>query len=349
MTALAATPDGLWIASGSRDGTIILWSMVGHNLSSVLHWGADLESIKQLQFSPDGRCLVSSSSQIRIWDTMHGTLLGTLCAADPNSTAPYSVQSMVWLPTGTLLAHRKGGALLWWDMDTVNSASDQPSLTEGTQSSHGTSTTPSTVIRPYGGCRLKPKVAAHPWPVNSVFSSDGGRLIATYRHGSVMMWDISEHENIRPFGELSSLPLGQSLKTPGSSKKFYPYIGTSGSGREVLLRGSLEDNFVDIWDTHTGTRIASLQHDGLGKVKSACISCCGKFVATGTYTYIGYGVGMVYLWRVSDGACLASFQRKRNGDEALFLMPDGQTLVYGSGGTVVCHPIGHLLMQGNAD
>ncbi|KAI0758788.1 WD40-repeat-containing domain protein, partial [Fomes fomentarius] len=207
VTALAAAPDGLRIASGSQDGTIILWSMVDLNLSPVLDWGAHIESIKQLSFSPNGRCLASSSlSQICIWDTMHGTLLG--------------------------------------------------------------------------------------------FSFEDLHL----------------------------------------------QVGTSWSGREMLVKG-WKDYVVNIWDTYTGMLIASLQHDR--EVTSACISCCGKSVATGTYLGV-----MVYLmlWRVSDGACLESFKGKGCFSVSKILFtPDGQTLLYDSGVTVFCHPIGHLLVQGNAD
>ncbi|KAI0793584.1 WD40-repeat-containing domain protein [Fomes fomentarius] len=84
VTALAAVPDGLRIASGSHDGTIILCSMVAHELSPVLDWGAHSEAIERLQFSPDGQRLASGSKfrGIRIWDAMHGTQLAILFVGD---------------------------------------------------------------------------------------------------------------------------------------------------------------------------------------------------------------------------------------------------------------------------
>ncbi|KAI0758746.1 hypothetical protein C8Q74DRAFT_1299729 [Fomes fomentarius] len=152
-----------------------------------------------------------------------------------------------------------------------------------------------------------------------------------------MIWDVSELKNIPPFRGLS-LP---SERKGSIVNDVHLVVQTSGSGREVLVRRP-RDRFVEIWDTHTDTQIASLEHDR--NVSEACISRRGKFVATRTYL-----PERVYLWRVSNGACLESFKGKAYFKEKLLLTPDGQTLVYSLNGTVFCRPIGHLLMEGNAD
>lgn len=329
--------------------------MVKHDISPVLDWGAHSKQIKQLQFSPNGQFLASSSeSEIRIWDTMRGTQLATLeHNAHPEShpTGSPLHPSMIWSPVGTIIGCSVDRLLQWWDTNTfLDSASDQPSLVGGIQSSK--STTPSsTVFPPKGSCSLTIP-AAHDHisdPIryqyslfDSVFSSDGDRFITTYElNGSVMtqIWDVSELENILPFHELS---LSSDQKQPGSTvNSFHLSVKTSGSGREVLVR-KCEDRLVEIWDTHADTCIASLEHDH--KVTAAHISRCGKFVATATYLP---HEDMIYLWRVSDGACkcLESFKVKGDVVDEVLLAPDGQTLVYGINGTVDCRPIGHLLME----
>ncbi|KAI0779962.1 WD40-repeat-containing domain protein [Fomes fomentarius] len=227
VTALAATPDGLWIASGSSDGCIILWNMVNHDLSPVLDWSAHPEEIVELQFSPDGQCLASSSfSHIRIWDTVHGTQLATLLAGPKNDTDLTTFQlscvnSMVWSPAGTIIAYGANGVLQWWDTNTLNSAWDQPSLGGGTQSSNGTA--PSTVVLPDGSCHLTRPVliettkqpgAGHnigDFTINSepllysVLSLNGGRLTTTYQDGSIVIWNISELVDIPSSYKLSSV------------------------------------------------------------------------------------------------------------------------------------------------
>lgn len=218
MTALAATPDGLWIASESSDGSIIVWNMVDHDLSPIMDWGAHPEEIVALQFSPiDGQCLASSSfSHIRIWDTVHGTQLATLLAgpnndSDLNTFRLSCVNSMVWSPAGAIIAYGANGVLQWWDTNTFLN-SDRPSLLGGTQSSNGTA--PYTIVVPDGSCRLtRPRLiettkqpgAGHnigDFTINSqsllysVLSFNGGRLTTTHQDGSILIWDLSELVNI---------------------------------------------------------------------------------------------------------------------------------------------------------
>ncbi|KAI0752136.1 WD40-repeat-containing domain protein [Fomes fomentarius] len=339
VTALAVTPDGLWTASGASDGSIILWSMVDRNLSPVLHWGAHTQEITQLQFSPDGRHLASGSdSEVHIWDAIDGTPLATLplttvasktyddTHSDPNGFQPYRFASMVWSPVGTIIAY-SAGILRWWDTNTFNSVLYHPSLA---QSSNGP--TPSTLIPSKGSCRLIQSTPHLEWV--SALSSDGGRLVTMHRDESVLIWNISELENIPPFHKLS-------LPSDEKSPAIYHSLDISGTGREVLCR--TPGTSVEIWDAHTDTQIASLEHDN--EVSTACISHCGQFVAT----HICGTAVLVYLWRVSDSTCLGTFKVNRC-DSKMFFTPDGQTLVYGTRRTVFCRPIGHLLtMEGNTD
>ena len=67
VTALAASPDTLIIATGGADAAIRLWSRANGRLLAEVK--AHDDSVRSLQFSGDGKMLVSSSDdrQIRIW------------------------------------------------------------------------------------------------------------------------------------------------------------------------------------------------------------------------------------------------------------------------------------------
>ncbi len=339
MTALAATPDGLWIASGCSYGTIILWSMVDHDLSPVLDWGAHREPIRQLQFSPDGQRLASNShTQIRIWDTVHGTPIATLLADERNHDThprPNSFQlyfaSMVWSPLGTIIAYTTDGHLRWWDPTASDSALDGicrltgRELAETTQPAHD----------------IGDLTGTHHSLFYSIISSDGELLVAVYEDGVIMTWDISElKDTISPSRELSLLSGWQKQpRTTGSS--VCHAVATSDSRMRVLIvrqRGTL----VDICDACTDTRIVSLEHDN--EVSTAHVSQCGKLVVTSTYLPEGQGY---HLWRVSDGTCLESFEENSaqiRGSQIL-LAADGQALVRGnSDGTVLYRSFGQSLM-----
>lgn len=296
---------------------------------------------------------------------MHGTLLATLLArehnsdthSDPESFRLHGAASMVWSPMGTIIAYdTELSVLRWWDADTLN----QPSHVGGIPSSNGA--TPYTVTPPNGSCCLTRRRLAEPdkQPTHdigdttgignrhscyySIFSSDGGRLIASYDDGSILIWDISELENIPPSHEL-----------PLCSDQMQSAAQTSSSGREVLVRHPrFGCTSVEIWDTHTDARIASLEHEHEVSI-ATYISPGGKFVVTSTY--VQRAECIIYLWRVSDGACLQAFEVKGYNVHVLTILftADGQTLVYGyyddgiGQGTIVCRSIEHLLMEGDTD
>ncbi|KAG8717546.1 hypothetical protein FRC09_014097 [Ceratobasidium sp. 395] len=108
VTALAYSPDGACIVSGSEDCTLCIWDvrtgrMVGQPLEG------HTERISSVSFSPDGTRVVSGSldKTIRIWDVDTRRMLGT-----PLLGHTSSITSVVYSPDG---AHIASGS---WD-DTV--------------------------------------------------------------------------------------------------------------------------------------------------------------------------------------------------------------------------------------
>ncbi len=108
VEALAVSPDGRTLASGSFIGEIGLWDMAS---GTLLHSFTDPGIISALAFSPDGRMLASGSSDhaVRLWDVADGTALRRL-AGDPGW-----VESVAFSADGrTLAAGAENGALTLW-------------------------------------------------------------------------------------------------------------------------------------------------------------------------------------------------------------------------------------------
>ena len=67
VTSVAFSPDGLTLASGSQDKTIMLWNVATGELKATL--GGHTEPVKSVAFSPDGLTLASGSDDgtIKLW------------------------------------------------------------------------------------------------------------------------------------------------------------------------------------------------------------------------------------------------------------------------------------------
>src|SRR5438132_253227 len=68
VNAVAFSPDGALLASGSDDDTVRLWDAATGKATATLKGHAD--SVLGLAFSPDGRVLASASADdtVKLWD-----------------------------------------------------------------------------------------------------------------------------------------------------------------------------------------------------------------------------------------------------------------------------------------
>jgi hypothetical protein len=78
VNAVAVSPDGRFIVSGSLDGTVKVWEAESGRLLRSLEGHTDW--VRAVAVSPDGRFIVSGSSDrtVKVWETESGRLLRSL-------------------------------------------------------------------------------------------------------------------------------------------------------------------------------------------------------------------------------------------------------------------------------
>ena len=104
VNAVAFSPDGLTLASGSRDDTVRLWDVeTGQEISILTGHTYDVEAVA---FSPDGTTLASGSRDgtVRVWDVATRQEKHTLLNESYQAWDSPWVLSVAFSPDGLTLA-----------------------------------------------------------------------------------------------------------------------------------------------------------------------------------------------------------------------------------------------------
>ncbi len=360
VIAIAASPDGRWIASRSKDQTLTIWRVDRSDggtlqVEVAFDWPTEYTAIPSLEFSPDSKYLASlrvggeqgwvgPTAVICIWCVSTGTLLGTLVGIQR-----FGVQvHMAWLQDGTLVASvpRTRRLLRWCTIPTKD------------RTGSGLTTPPSSVAVPpdaiysftdRGLVRLvdghQPDTATLPSEsaTHALFSPDGSQLVLWFHDGSVLIWDVD-------FGASPSPPRRMRLRLPMSievHRDTVIYVSDMARQFLVLDRGRMPRYAVVCRiDSSAPTTSESLgritAYGYLGSMPSmACLSPCGRLVA------MMHSIS-VSVWRVVDNrdvpftfeSSLPRWREERDNITCGTFTQNG-TLVYGtSTGTVVICGIG---------
>ncbi|OKH43233.1 hypothetical protein NIES2101_31080 [Calothrix sp. HK-06] len=303
VVAIAFSPNGEIIASGSNDQTIRLWNtQTGQCIKTLRGHSSWVQSVA---FSPDGETVASGSNDqtIKLWNTQTGQCLKTLNGHTGR------VFSVAFSKNGdTLVSSGEDQTLRLWNIDNEE------------------------CLRIIG--------AQINWILSVALSPDGQTLAVASNGKTVKLWNIQTGECINTLPGYSDFvwavafsPDGQVLATAGEDKtvKIWNvftgeclqtlqahtervWLVTFSPDRQTLLSAS-NDKTVKLWDGHTGQCLKTLKAYS-NWVSSVAFSSNGQLLASGSEDY------QVRLWNLSTGVCVRTLSGHTNIVSSVIFAPN---------------------------
>jgi WD40 repeat protein/serine/threonine protein kinase len=316
VSAIAFSPDGKTVLTGSYDHTARLW-----DAATGRPFGAPMphqDSVAAAAFSPDGKTVLTGSHDhtARLWDGTNGRPLARVLRHDRGVT------SVAFSPDGkTMLTGSGDGSARLWNADTcqpigapmhhelmVREAVFSPDgRMVATASDDNTARLwDATTGRPLGPSLRHQGEGRALRVLEVAFSPDGKAVITGSNDHTARLWDTA-----------TSRQLGSPLWHHDSVGA----VAFSPDGKAVLT-GS-EDQTARLWDVATGQPIgAPMQH--AGEVADVAFSPDGKFALTGGQD------GSVRLWDATTAQPLGLPMPHQARVSDVVFSPDGKSVLTAS-------------------
>lgn len=353
FTAFDFSPDGSMLASGGKKGTLKLWeTATGQELADFTVGQA---SIEVLVFSPDGRTLAScSGDRISLWDIATNTRRATFKGHKAK------ISALVFSPDGQLLASGGHSEIRLWDVaaqrerltfsrhtNTVRALAflmDNKTLASADKDGAirlwdtATGDLRATVTKLIGnpevfafspngatiaagnwagnlevrevptGREVFSRLTAHIGVISTMaFTPDGRTIVSGGHDGVFRMWDVAA----------DTMQLANQVGQPTAEWRLV--ISADGSTIAAGMPADQEAS-IQIWDTESGSSIASVKPKHTGFDSVFVISPDGARLASGGRD------GSIFVVDTKTGRDLMRLTEHTDTINALVFSPDGNRL-----------------------
>ncbi|MBF0631026.1 MAG: pentapeptide repeat-containing protein [Magnetococcales bacterium] len=353
IRAVAFSPDGNTLLSGSNDHTLKLWDP--HSRQCIQTLKGHEGSVRAVAFSPDGNTILSGSLDhtLKLWDPHSGQCIQTLKGHEG------SVNAIAFSPDGnTLLSESHDHTLKLWDTrsgqciqtfkghkKSVHAVAFSP---DGKSLLSGSNDHTLKLWDPRSGQCIQ-TFKGHKNSVRAVaFSPDGNTLLSGSDDHTLKLWDtrsrqctqtLQGHED--PVHAVAFSPDGKSFLSGSSDDTLKLWDPLSGQciltlkGHDywvkaiafspdgnTILSGSL-DHTLKLWDPHSGQCIQTLKgHED--SVLAVAFSPDGKSFLSSSFDKT------LKLWDPHSGQCTQILQGHEASIRAVAFSPDGKSFLSGS-------------------
>lgn len=353
VRAVAFSPDGRIVASGSDDNAITLWDVSSGRQLRILK--DHKERVNAISFSPDGRILASGSDDrtIRLWD------LSTDFSPRVIGDHHQAILSVFFSPDGKILVSgTSDGTFYLWNvadgsrrliLEDSNNKAGIVAFSPDSKLLAITSTDKTIGLWDIdSGAQIK-ILKGNTAEVSSVsFSPQGHKLASAAYDGAIILWDVQNGRQLKRLegnrervNAIIFSPDGQTLATGAVDRSIR--LWDIGTGRQVftlaghkdevssldfspdgrlLVSGSL-DKTIRLWNVSVGERVRVMQGH-IEPVETLALSLDGKFLAAGS------GSSGIRIWDTQRGQLMQILNDYNGRVTSLSFSPDRKILAGGS-------------------
>ncbi|KZP17839.1 WD40 repeat-like protein [Athelia psychrophila] len=327
--AVAYSPDGTHIVSGSADQTIQIWDaetgeVVGEPLRG--HSGP----IMAIVYSPDGRHIVSGSydETIRIWDAETGESVG-----EPLIGHTWGIRAIACSSNGVhIISGSEDNTIRRWDAVTGKAVGEPLSghtdaiyavaysLPDGRHIVSGSGDNTLRIWAAETGEAVGEPLRGHTAAIYCVaYSPDSKHIISGSSDGTIRIWDAKT-------GEAVGKPIHRSA---GENTHGVWSVACSPDGKHIV--SGWADGIICVWDAETGEAIGEPFEGHISVVR------CVAYSPDGTGIVSCSDDGTVRVWNAEKSEA-AGAQFTENTSEWNFVTysPGGTHILSASEGGMIC-------------
>ncbi|NER26679.1 MAG: protein kinase [Symploca sp. SIO1C4] len=281
--AIAFSPDGQILASGSADKTIKLWQLkMAWEIRTLGGWfSKHSDAVRAVAFSPNGKIIASGSDDktIKLWNVRNGQHFCTLSGhSDAVSAVAFSPNSKILATSSADKTIKLWDVQTWHQLYTLTGHSDTVIAVAFSPNGKtiATSSADKTVrLWDVRTGEVFSTITSHSWLVDSVAFSPNGQIIASGSADKmVRLWDVYTGQQL---GSLKGHLNGVSC------------VAFSSDG-QILASGSW-DNSIKLWNVSTGKHLCEFRGH-LNGVSCVVFSPDGRTLASGSWD------NSIKIWRV---------------------------------------------------